>query len=158
MNLDKKKKLAVRTFGIGKSRIIFLESRLDDIKDAITKQDIRDLVRDGAIVIKEIGGRRRKKAHGGRGIGKIRKQAISKKRDYIVLTRKLRKYIMEMKNTKKLSKNVLEDMRKRIRNRDFRSREHLKEYLKELNIELKTGGARLTPGTRNENSKKKKKK
>ncbi len=54
MNLRKKKALAARTFGVGLSRIEFLEPRLDEIKEAITKQDIRDLYKDGAIRIKNI--------------------------------------------------------------------------------------------------------
>jgi len=61
MNLSKKKELAKRTLKIGKSRIVFLESRLSEIKEAITKQDIRDLKREGAIIIKNIKGRRKVK-------------------------------------------------------------------------------------------------
>ena len=54
MNLRKKKALAARTFGVGVSRVEFMEPRLEEIKEAITKQDIRDLVKDGAIKIKNI--------------------------------------------------------------------------------------------------------
>ena len=43
MNLQKKKELAARTLTIGKDRIMFNTSRLDEIKEAITKQDIKDL-------------------------------------------------------------------------------------------------------------------
>ena len=35
MNLSKKKKLAKKTFNVGEDRIVFLESRLDEIKEAI---------------------------------------------------------------------------------------------------------------------------
>ena len=55
MNLKKKKILAAKTLGVGRNRIRLLKSRLDEIKEAITKQDIRDLKNDGAILIKEIG-------------------------------------------------------------------------------------------------------
>ena len=54
MNLAKKKSLAARVFGVGKSRVVFAKSRLNEIKEAITKQDIRDLKKDGAITILEI--------------------------------------------------------------------------------------------------------
>ena len=50
MNLSKKKKLAAKVFGVGKERIVFAKSRLNEIKEAITKQDIRDLKNDGAIL------------------------------------------------------------------------------------------------------------
>ena len=59
MNLGKKKQLAIRTFGVGKERIIFVKSRLEEIKEAITKQDIRELYREGAIRIQEPKGRRK---------------------------------------------------------------------------------------------------
>ncbi len=40
MNLSKKKLLAVKTLRVGKERITFSPSRLDEIKEAITKQYI----------------------------------------------------------------------------------------------------------------------
>ena len=59
MNLRKKKELAARILKVGKERIIFSQQRLNEIKEAITKQDIRDLKRDGAITVREISGRRK---------------------------------------------------------------------------------------------------
>ena len=53
MNLRKKKELIARTLKVGKDRITFVESRLEEIKEIITKQDVRDLVADKAIIIKE---------------------------------------------------------------------------------------------------------
>ena len=148
MNLSKKKKLAMRTFGVGKDRIIFVESRIDDIKEAITKQDMRDLKNRGIIIIKEIGGRKKVREKASKSSGNIRKIPGTRKRNYIDLTRKLRRYLAEMKKAGRLSKNTLEEIRKKIRNKYFRSKSHLKEYLKE------TGG---TTGASNENVKKKKK-
>ena len=59
MNLSKKKSLAVKTLKVGKDRIVFLKPRLDEIKEAITKQDIRELQKEGAIIVKGIKGRKR---------------------------------------------------------------------------------------------------
>ena len=58
MNLSKKKALAARTLDVGKGRILFNMQGLDEIKEAITKQDIRDLHKEGIISIKEIKGRK----------------------------------------------------------------------------------------------------
>ena len=58
MKLDKKQ-LVARTFNVGIDRIVFNKERLAEIKEAITKQDIRDLTKDGAITIREIKGRRK---------------------------------------------------------------------------------------------------
>ena len=62
MNLRTKKILASKALRTGKNRIQFVQSRIDEIKEAITKQDIRDLKDDGAIKIKDIKGRRKTKS------------------------------------------------------------------------------------------------
>ena len=132
MNLSKKKDLARRTLGIGRERIIFLESRLEDIKEAITKQDIRDLQREGAILIREIRGKRKAKKRRKRNTGNIRKKVKRRKKDYVIMTRKLRKYVSEMKKMGKISKEDVRDTMKKIRNRIFISKSHLKEHINGL--------------------------
>lgn len=132
MNLSKKKELAKRTFNVGEDRIIFVESRIKDIKEAITKQDMRDLRQDKAIIIKEKKGRKKVIRKRMRSIGNIRKKMKTRKKDYVVLTRKLRKYVLEMKNQGKISKEEFDDIRKKIRNKIFRSKSHLKEYIRGL--------------------------
>jgi len=129
MDLSKKKKLAKRTLNVGEDRIIFLGSRLEEIKDAITKQDIRDLLKSGAIVIKERKGRKKVQRKRSRSTGNIRRKAKKKKREYIILTRKLRRWLKSQVSKEKLIKEHLTDIRKKIRNKEFRSKVHLKEYL-----------------------------
>lgn len=132
MNLKKKKELAKRTFNVGEDRIIFVKSRLDDIKEAITKQDIRDLKQDKAIIIIEKKGRRKIKKRERKSRGNIRKKIKGRKKDYIILTRKLRKYVSEMKNQGKISEKEAEELRKKIKNKIFRSKSHLREYITEM--------------------------
>ena len=59
MNLSKKKALAAKTLKVGKDRISFVNARLDDVKEALRKQDIKDLNSEGAIIIKNIKGKKR---------------------------------------------------------------------------------------------------
>jgi len=127
MNLKKKKALAARTFKVGESRIEFVKPRLEEIKEAITKQDIRDLHKDGAIIIKNIKGRRAGKKRKNKSTGNIRKKINKRKREYMHSTRKLRKHLSEMKS--KITKKETEDIRKKIRNRFFKSKAHLKDYI-----------------------------
>lgn len=130
MNLRKKKELAVRTLKVGKGRIVFLKSRLEEIKEAITKQDIRDLHHDGAILIKEVKGRKKNvKKKKRRTVGDVRKKINTRKQDYVKMTRKLRKHVAEMKKQGKLSKEDAGDIRKKIRNKIYRSLAHLKTYI-----------------------------
>jgi ribosomal protein L19E len=129
MKLDTKKGLAARTLGVGKERIIFQKSRLEEIKEALTKRDIRDLKKDGAIVIKDIKGRKKVVRRKRRGAGKIKKKVSNRKQEYVIMTRKLRAYVKNLKEKGELSKDETREIRNKIRNRFFRSKAHLKDYI-----------------------------
>lgn len=129
MNLSKKKQLAVRTLKVGKGRIVFVNSRLDEIKEAITKQDIRDLKEDKAIIIKNIHGRKRTKKKTRRSTGNIRKKVKTRKKDYVIMTRKLRGYVKELNKKGELSLEEVKEIRKKIRNKIYRSKAHLREQI-----------------------------
>ena len=132
MNLKKKKNLAARTLGVSKDKIIFVKPRLEEIKEAITKQDIRDLHKDMAILIKEAKGRKKMKKRRKKSPGNIKVKVNLKKKNYVTLTRTLRRYSSELKKQGKLSKEELEEIRKKIRNKDFRNKPYLKNYIKGL--------------------------
>ena len=135
MKLEKKKMLAARTLGVGKDRIIFNVHRVAEIKEAITKQDLRDLFASGAILIKEIKGAKKiTKRRTRRKDGSIRKKVKNGKRRYIILTRKFRKHIAELKKREKISLEDYRIARKEIRAGIFKSREHLKEILSSRGI------------------------
>ena len=57
MKLENKRSLISRALNIGKGRIVFNSARLSELKEAITKQDMKDLKESGAITIKEKKGR-----------------------------------------------------------------------------------------------------
>ncbi len=143
MNLRSKKQLAAKTFGVGKSRVVFVNERIEEIKEAITKQDMRNLQKDGAIMIKEVGGRSKNiKKVRRKGMGNVRKHVNTRKKDYVILTRKLRKFVAEKKNKGEIDKQKVKELRKKIRNKTFKSKTHLRDYM---------------GGLENENAKKKKK-
>ncbi len=132
MDLGKKRALAARTFNVGKERIFFVPSRLSEIKEAMTKQDIRDLHKEKAIVIKDIKGRKTKiKKKRKVGAGNRRQNVPEKKKVYMTLTRKLRKYTGELKSQKRISAKESKEIRKKIRDKNYRSKAHLKLQLGE---------------------------
>lgn len=129
-NLNKRKKLAARVFGVGIERICFDVSRLEEIKEAITKQDIKDLFSSGAITIKEIKGRKTNvKRKTKRGPGKIKRKIKPGKRQYIYHVRKLRRHIQELRTQEKLSEDKYQELRIKIKAREFKDKNHLKEYI-----------------------------
>lgn len=130
MNLKKKKHLAARTLNVGIDRIAFRQDRIDEIKEVITKQDIRDLAASGAIIVKEAKGRHGKKKGKAGGGGRIKKKIAKRKQRYIRITRKLRNYLRELKKQNRLNDEDSEKIRKQIKSRMFRSKSHMKELIK----------------------------
>ena len=130
MNLEKKKNMAARALGVGKARIAFNQTRLAEIKEAITKQDIRDLQVAGAIFVKEVLGRKKVvKRKSRRRRGSIRQQPQQNKRKYMILTRKLRAYIGELRSHEKITEAQYQTIRKQIKASIFKSKNHLKETI-----------------------------
>ena len=133
MQLAKKKELAAKVLKVGKNRIVFVEEHLSEIKEAITRMDIADLHKSGAIQIKEIGGRKKiVKRKNRRRTGKIKKKVNTRKAEYVIITRKLRTFVRGLIRAGKIDKEKNREIRKQIRARKFRSKRHLKESLEEL--------------------------
>lgn len=130
MKLNKKKALAIATFGVGKARIVFNQTRLADINEALTKQDMRDLLADNAITIKPIKGTRTNEPRTlRRRAGSIKKRVKNSKRAYITITRKLRAYVKELLSHETITKEQYYKFRKEIRAHRFKSKAHFKERM-----------------------------
>jgi large subunit ribosomal protein L19e len=130
MKLDLKKNLAAKTLGVGKNKVVFNTARLEEIKEAITRQDIKDLVKSGAITIKENSGRKTNVARKHRRrAGSIKKKVKNRKQEYVKMVRKLRKHLSELMKQGRLDKDQNRELRKQIRNRKFKSKRNLKEHL-----------------------------
>jgi large subunit ribosomal protein L19e len=130
MNLTNKKELAAKVLKVGKNRILFVEEHLNEIKEAITRQDIVDLHSAGAIQVKEVTGRKKNvKRKNRRRIGKVKKKVNTRKKEYVIITRKLRKHLKHLLKVGKVDKDTYRQTRKQIRARKFKSKRHLKETL-----------------------------
>ena len=132
MNLAKRKELAAKVLKVGKNRIIFVKENLGDIKEAITRMDILDLHKSGAIRIKEVSGRKKivRRRHR-RRTGKIKANVNNRKAEYVIITRKLRKFVRGLVRTGKVDKEKNREVRKQIRARKFKSKRQLKETLED---------------------------
>jgi large subunit ribosomal protein L19e len=130
MNLQKKKTLAAKTLNVGRERILFNTERIAEIKEAITRQDIRDLYENKSILIKNVHGRRTKvKRNTRRRFGSIKKKVDQSKQDYVILTRKLRNYLNELRKQNKLSTEQFKKLRTQLKTGMYRSKGHIKEYI-----------------------------
>ena len=100
------KRLAASILKVGQNKVWFDQFRLKDIREAITKEDIRELVKEKVIKKKPVIGvkrragklRQKRKRKGlGRGAGRKKKIIRKRKKEYINKIRKLRSYIFELK-------------------------------------------------------------
>ena len=131
MKLDKKKKLAARALGVGLDRVSFNPERLAEIKEAITNQDIKELVKNKVIMIKPVKGRQKiKKKKKNRGPGKIKKLIVNRKREYMILTRNLRKHLRYLLKSKKINKEDYKKLRVRVKSKGFKNKSHLLESIR----------------------------
>lgn len=130
MKLENKKELVGRALGVGRNRIIFNKERLAEIKEAITKQDIRDLLGSGAIYIKEVRGRKHAlRKNKRRRAGSIRKKVIDRKREYLTFTRKMRAYLIELRKQEIISQEQFIRLRKDVRARHIKNKAQLREVI-----------------------------
>ena len=97
------------------------------------KKSSSSVIKNGSIIIREEKGRLKtvQRKHR-RGIGRVKKIAINKKRVYMTLTRKLRASAMGLLRMKKINKDQYQNARKMIRASRFKSRRHLMESLHEI--------------------------
>lgn len=130
--------LAAKALGVGKNRILFRTDSFGEIKEAITKQDVRNLHAEGIISIRPILGRRTvEKRKRKRGAGKIKIKVNKRKQNYVKLTRKLRAYVRSLRQNGSLNRELYHNLRKKIKNKHFKSKDNLKEHVR--NIETNTG-------------------
>lgn len=133
MELGKKKNFIARIAGVGKDRVAINPERLSEIKDVLSRQDVRDLLASKAIAIKPVRGRKKKQRRKTRRrAGSIRKKPKERKRKYIILTRKFRAYTAKLRGENKLPREQYYILRKEIRSKLFKDKIHLKERINEL--------------------------
>ena len=143
VNLHAKKQLASRVVGVGVHRVRFDSDHLDDIADAITRDDIRSLITANTISIKSFKGTSRGRAKTKKiqkskrgvtqGSKKGRKGArVGKKTVYVNKVRALRYILKIAKDRKEITNNVFKTVYKKIRGNTIRNKAHLRTVIEEV--------------------------
>lgn len=142
VNIRKKRELISRILGVGVNRVRFEPDKLEDVADSITRDNMRNLIRNGTIwTIKPRGTSRaraeaklavRRKHGSGAGSKKGKKSArVGKKKFYIVRTRAMRRRLKVLKDRKDISSEKYWSTYKKINGGHVRSLAHLRDILKE---------------------------
>ncbi len=131
MKLENKKAFVSKVLGVGKGRIIFNKNRLSEIKEAMTRQDIKDLFDSNAIIIRELKGRKTiEKRKTRRRAGSRRNPVFNRKLRYMTIARKLRSYLSELRKAEKLTQEQFIKLRQEIRANSFSDKSHLKDRIR----------------------------
>jgi large subunit ribosomal protein L19e len=135
MRLTVQKRLAARLLKASEKRVKFDPDRLDEIKESITKVDIRGLVKDKAIwAVQKKGisrGRVYKRKHG-HGSRKGKKTARTPKK--ITWMRKIRlqrRFIKELHDKGMIVNKAYRELYLKSKGGFFRSKRHIKIYIEE---------------------------
>ncbi len=146
MQLKLQKRLAAQLTKRSPKKISFDTDRMDEIKEAITKADIRGLINDGAIVAGQRRGTSRVRARKihiqkskgkRRGVGSRRGVAsarLDSRRLWINQIRLQRKLLSTLKSKELIQPADYADLYKKSKGGFFRNIRHLKLYIEERGI------------------------
>ncbi|MBM2818796.1 MAG: rpl19e [Nitrosarchaeum sp.] len=143
VNLKAKKRLVSRITGVGVHRIRFDVDHLDDVADAITRENIRSLITANTIKIKSIVGTSRGRAHtkkaqkNKRGTTQGSKQGrkgarVGKKEVYVAKVRSLRRLLKIAKDRKDLTNPEFWILYKKVGGNTIRNKAHLRTLMEEI--------------------------
>ncbi len=143
VNLKAKKRLASRVTGVGVHRIRFDSDHLDDVADAITRENIRSLITANTIQVKPFTGTSRgraqekkdqkKKRGTGQGSKQGRKGArVGKKEVYVAKVRSLRRLLKIAKDRKDITNPEFWALYKKVGGNTVRNKAHLRLLMEEI--------------------------
>jgi len=143
VNLKAKKRLAARVTGVGVHRIKFDADHLDDVADAITRENIRSLITANTIKIKPFTGTSKGRSHekksqkNKRGTTQGSKQGrkgarVGKKEVYVAKVRALRRLLKISKDRKYLTNPEFLALYKKVGGNTIRNKAHLRTLMDEI--------------------------
>jgi len=148
-NLKLQKKLASKALKAGKGRVKLDSGMAEELKEAITKLDIKDLAKEGAIEVlpvKAVSRHRARKRHlqkkkgRQRGHGKRKGKATArtpKKEVWMNKIRGMRKELKVFKEGGALDKETYRTLYRKAKGGFFRSKRHMRTYVDQHGL-LKT--------------------
>lgn len=146
MAFDTVRRIAADILAVGENRIRFAADKLAEIKTAMTRADVRDLINKKAISILPKKGRRKKEKRKKRGEGsrKGRRFAKERKKEWMARVRSQRKLASWLIENKVMGREQKKHIYLKIKGNSFRSKRALITYLKDngfvpKDFELKKG-------------------
>jgi len=146
MNVSAQKRLAAKILKCGENRVYFDPYMIEDIKMAITREDIRNLIKEGAIQKKYKKGiskarknirHERKKKGLARGIGKRKGKKTArtpKKKAWMKRIRPQRRELKKLRDRKLITTATYRKLYKNAKGGMFNSVAQMNRYIKEKEL------------------------
>jgi len=136
MRLTLQKKLASQLLRASRKRVRFNTERIDEIKEAITKVDIKGLISDRAIIAKQKKGVSRVRVNKKRNSLKKGKFTARQppKRVWIKKVRALRVMIKILRDKDLITTTVYRNLYLKVKGGFFRTKRHLRLYVDEKKL------------------------
>ena len=141
-DLRNQQRMAAELLKCGKNRVWMDHDRIDEIAKAVTKEDVRLLIRGKAIKAKQKKGissgrkkfafkQKEKGRRSGHGKRKGAKYArLSKKERWMKTIRPIRKYLGELRKDNKIDRSAYRRYYMKAKGGEFRNKRHLETHLK----------------------------
>lgn len=149
MKLKTQKRISGQILKCSPKKVKFNTERLNEIKEAITKTDMRGLISDHAVWrvpdtgisrvrARKIAKQKRKGLRKGSGSrkGKANARAPSKRR-WIIAVRVQRRFIKELKDKEIITPQNYRQLYRKVKGGFFRSKRHIKLFIEEKNMAIK---------------------
>lgn len=142
MQLNKIRRMAAKILKVGKNKIVFSEKDRERIAESMTKEDVRQLIKDGIVKKRKASyqskGRARKlkeKKRKGRKRGKGKRKGTTKtrtrkKKSWIKSVRAQRKKLKELKKKVKMKNGEYGKVYKMIKGNYFKGKKYVEAMVK----------------------------
>jgi large subunit ribosomal protein L19e len=146
MNLRTKRRIAKSLFDVGNRRIWIDPDKSKEVKEAITKRDIKGLIKKGIIFIKQEKGQSRFRSRENRiqlikgrrkGIGSRKGTSnarLSKKLQWMIRIRNQKEFLRNLKAKSLISRKIYRLLYRKAKGGFFRSKRHIEIYLNERKL------------------------
>jgi len=131
------RRMAAEILKVGENRVWINPENIDKVSEAITREDVRALIKEGVIKKKPEKGTSRREKGKRRGPGSRKGSTLKSKVKWIMKVRAQRKFIKRLKMRRIISRSTYRKLYMLIKGNAFNSISQIKAYIKEKGLARK---------------------
>ncbi|MCS7094722.1 MAG: 50S ribosomal protein L19e [Thaumarchaeota archaeon] len=132
MQLRLQRRLAADLLGVGENRVRFDPERLEDVEDAITREDVRALIAEGVIYTKPVTGQTRLRAKEKRMRKGGKYSTLTRKERWAMRVRAQRRYLKRLRDNGVIDRSTYRRLYLQAKAGRFKSVADIRNLLTEM--------------------------